>query len=395
MSRYISLAEIFAVPPSGGHVVFLHEICRRLGGVDLVTGNMEGEPSLRCFDGVNIHRIALPRWKYVRPESLPMYLSLFAHLLMECLRDKPKAFISSRVLPEGLIANAVGRLFGVPSVIFAHGEEAHRNRLGRRLPARRKVTAFLKRRSMWRTFNNANLILANSHFTADLMRSHMTDPSKVAVVNPGTDPERYYPMPKDVALAKSLGVDGKKVILSLGRLVIRKGQDKMIQAMPRILEKVPDAVYLIAGKGNYEQELRQLASSTGMNDQVRFMGLAEDEILPCLYNLADVFVMANREMPGSGDLEGFGIVFLEANACEVPVIGGRSGGVPDAIADGKSGLLVNGDSQDEIADAVIHLLTKPEIAQEMGRFGRQRVCRELSWDHSAERVRTLLENCCR
>lgn len=391
---YISLAEIFDVPPTGGHVVLLHEVSSRLGGVRLLTGKRSGQPDFTIFDGVEIRRIDLPRWTLLRPESLPLYTNLFAHLMLQSLSKRPKAFLSARVLPEGLIANAVGRLLRVPSAIFAHGEEVHRVRWDRPLPKRRKGTAYMKRKFIWRAFSRADLIIANSHFTAGLLRSGVADPSRVAVVHPGTDPQRYRPMEKDPELAKRLGVKDRKVILTLGRLVVRKGQDIMIQAMPQILEQIPNAVYLIAGKGNYEQELRQLANSLGMAEYVCFMGQADDEILPNLYNLADVFVMANREMPGSGDLEGFGIVFLEANACGVPVIGGRSGGVPDAIAHGETGLLVDGNSPQAVAEAVIHLLTKPEVARRMGRAGRHRVCQNLTWTHSADKIRDLLNGCC-
>lgn len=387
---YISLAEIFDVPPTGGHIVWLHEVSSRLGGVRLLTGKWSGQPDFTIFDGVEIRRINLPRWTLLRPESLPLYTNLFAHLLLWSVSERPKAFLSARVLPEGLIANAVGRLLRVPSAIFAHGEEVHRVRCDRPLPQRRKVTAYMKRGFLWRAFSQADLVIANSHFTAGLLRSGIADPSRVAVVHPGTDPQRYRPMERDPELAKQLGVKDTKVILTLGRLVIRKGQDIMIQAMPQVLERVPGALYLIAGKGNYEQELRRLAHALGVAERVRFMGPADDEILPKLYNLADVFVMANREMPGSGDLEGFGIVFLEAGACGLPVIGGRSGGVPDAIVHGETGLLVDGNSPQAVAEAVIHLLTKPEIARCMGRAGRQRVCQELTWDHSADKIRDLL-----
>jgi phosphatidyl-myo-inositol dimannoside synthase len=390
---YIGLAEVFQIPLRGGHVVWLHEVARRLGDVRILAGKRPGHPAFTLLEGVEVQRISLPRWTMLRPESLPLYTNYYARLLTLALSRRPKALLSASVLPEGLVGNAVGRLLGIPNAIFAHGEEVHRLRPDRQLSRKRRLTASIKRRCLWRAFSRADVVIANSQFTAELLRAGVSDPSRVAVVHPGTDPMRYRPMDRDTQLAEQLGVRDKKVIFTVGRLVHRKGQDTVIQAMRQISEKVPDAVYLIAGGGECEQDLRQLAERLGVTDRVRFMGPADEQILPQLYNLSDVFVMANREMSGSGDLEGFGIVFLEAAACEVPTIGGRSGGVPDAIVDGQTGLLVDGGSTEEVAQAIIHLLTDRDVATRMGRAGRQRVCQQLTWDHSASRIRDLLDNC--
>ena len=158
--------------------------------------------------------------------------------------------------------------------------------------------------------------------------------------------------------------------MTVGRLMWRKGQDMLIRALPEIVKAVPNCVYLICGTGPYEAGLRELAQSLQVDSQVIFLGSLPSEHLPSLYNLSDVFVMPNRMSEKTRDVEGFGIVFLEANACEIPVVGGRSGGTSDAVADGESGLLVDGSSPGEIAGSVIRLLQDPILAQDNGR-GRQ------------------------
>jgi phosphatidylinositol alpha-1,6-mannosyltransferase len=177
----------------------------------------------------------------------------------------------------------------------------------------------------------------------------------------------------------------------MGRLTARKGQDRTLQAMPEILREFPDAIYLIGGTGAYEGELGKLAASLGVEDHVRFLGNVPQELLPDLYNLADIFVMPNRESAVQSNVEGFGIVFLEANACGKPVIGGRSGGVPDAVLDGRTGLLVDGDSPEEIAAAATRFLGDPGMCRRLGEAGRDRVRRELTWDISARRIREAVE----
>ena len=389
---YLALSEIYRLPPKGGHVLWLHRVCQRLSGVRLLAGRSDELPASVHVDGIDIRAVPLPRWSMLRPESVPLYANLFWQGLRHLRGRRPRAILSARILPEGLVASALGHVGGVPTVVFAHGEEILVYGTDFAPPDRRKWTAACKRRFLWQAYRSADLIVANSHFTANLLRGGGIRSDKVAIVHPGTDPERFRPAAKDRNLVERLGLHGKKVILTVGTVKERKGQDTVVQALPAVAAKVPEAVYVVGGSGSYRTTVAEMAEKYGVASRVRWLGAVPDTMLPRLYNLADVFIMPNRTLPHSGDVEGFGIVFLEASACEVPVIGGRSGGVPDAVVDKETGLLVDGDSPEAVAEALVRVLTDTGLARRLGRTGRRRVCRELTWDHSAARIRGLIAN---
>ncbi len=271
-------------------------------------------------------------------------------------------------------------LAGWRVVVVAHGMEVtkKRRRLRRRIGLR------------W-IFRAADLTVAVSRYTRDRVAETGIDPERVLVLPCGVDPERFRPR-DGTRLRRQLGLEGLPVVLTLARLVRRKGHDLVIRALPEVRRCVPGAVYLVAGGGKdgYVQSLRELARECGVEDAVRFVGRAEDEDLPGLYCASDVFAMASRNDENSGNFEGFGITYLEANACGVPVVGAATGGVPDAVVDGETGFLVPPDDAAALAERLTRLLSDPALARRMGERGRERVVRDLSWDRIAERFLAAL-----
>lgn len=226
-----------------------------------------------------------------------------------------------------------------------------------------------------------------SHFTAGLLRDHGVDPSTVTVVLNGTDPDVFHPMPSD-DLRRTLGVEEKRVIITVGRLILRKGVNTVLRALPRIREEVPNVAYLVVGDGPDRDQLVALADQLGVSDVVQFLGRVPYEDVPRYLCAGDVFAMPSHQKPP--DVEGLPIVFFEASACGLPIIGADTGGIADAIVDGKTGFLIPPEDPDALADRLIPLLSTPERADEMGRRGRRRVVEEASWDHVADRLyRTL------
>jgi len=165
----------------------------------------------------------------------------------------------------------------------------------------------------------------------------------------------------------------------VGRLVERKGHDRVIRALPRMLEEFPDLQYLIVGRGPHRSILEQLANEMCVTPHVHFLDDVSDDEMPDYVSALDVMVMPSRQV--GHDVEGFGLVFLEAGACEVPVVGGRSGGIPSAIRDRHTGLLCDPESTGDIARSILELLANREMSKAMGKAARQWVIDEMNWDN--------------
>jgi len=234
----------------------------------------------------------------------------------------------------------------------------------------------------------ADIFTPVSRYTAGLLGELGVPDDRITIVPNGTDPDRFQPVDASV-LRHELDLEGQPVLLTVGRLVPRKGVDTTLRALPGLLETVPDAMYLVVGTGPDRERLDRLAADIGVRDHVRFAGQVPFANLPAYYSLADAFVMPSRE--ARPDVEGFGLVFLEAGACGTPVVGARAGGIPDAVQDGTTGLLVPPADPKALTDALTRLLTTPELAERLGRGGRHHAVHEASWDHVADRLWRVLK----
>jgi phosphatidyl-myo-inositol dimannoside synthase len=208
---------------------------------------------------------------------------------------------------------------------------------------------------------------------------------------PGVDTDRFRPDPAArAALRGRYRLGERPTVVCLSRLVPRKGQDTLIRALTAIRQRVDGAALVIVGGGPYLEDLRTLARRCGVADDVTFTGGVPAAELPAHHALADVFAMPCRARGAGLDVEGLGIVFLEASATGVPVIAGRSGGAPEAVRDNKTGLVVDGRSVEEVAGAVAGLLTDRDRAAAMGAAGREWVTSRWRWDTLAARLADLL-----
>lgn len=207
----------------------------------------------------------------------------------------------------------------------------------------------------------------------------------------GVDVDRFAPNPVARELLRDrYGLGDRPVVVCVSRLVPRKGQDTLITALPQLSAAVPDVHLMIVGGGPYREHLEELARRTGVADRVRFTGSVPVDELPGHYAMADVFAMPTRTRGGGLDVEGLGIVFLEASASGVPVVAGDSGGAPETVVDGETGLVVNGRRPAEVADAIASILTDPDRAAELGAAGRRWTVDHWQWRHQAARLQQLL-----
>lgn len=343
----------------------------------------------RAFDArhrMRVRRIWLPLGRSGSAKLAKTFLTIF-YALGIAASGMPVKFHCGQVLSSGIAGWLCKKLFGIPYVVYVYGSETVR--LGRG-----KVMA----RTMHRVLRESQWVVPNSDFTAREFQAFGVSREKLRKISPGVDPDFLRPGPKDPSLLERLELGGKYVLLTVARLDVRKGHDMVMRALRKVTEQRKadggreEVVYLIVGRGQEEKRLRRLASELGLEDKVIFAGYVLDAELPRYYNVCDVFVMPNRitqETSLAGDLEGFGISFLEAGACGKPVVAGRSGGVEEAVRDGVTGLLVDPNSEEEIAEAILRLLEDRAWAQELGKQGRRRA-ETLSWQKLAEQVAEIL-----
>ncbi|WP_446216128.1 glycosyltransferase family 4 protein [Micromonospora sp. IBHARD004] len=207
---------------------------------------------------------------------------------------------------------------------------------------------------------------------------------------PGVDVETYHPSVDGEPVRVRLGLADRPVVVCVSRLVPRKGQDMLIRAMPEIRRRVPDAALLIVGGGPYRATLEKLARQTGVEREVVFTGSVPSAELPAHYAAGDVYAMPCRTRNRGLDVEGLGIVYLEASATGLPVVAGDSGGAPDAVREGETGYVVRGRDVAQLADRVAMLLADRDLARQLGAAGRAWVEREWRWETQAQRMAALL-----
>lgn len=218
------------------------------------------------------------------------------------------------------------------------------------------------------------------------------DHSKLIHLPPGVDLTRFKPGQKSAQLQRQWELKDCPVIVSIGRLVPRKGSDQLIKALPEVLDKFPKTKLLLVGTGSYQKKLERLTRKLKVEQSVIFTGRIDHQLLPDYYRLGDIFAAPCRSRFGGLEVEGLGIVYLEASACGIPVIAGKSGGAPDAILDGKTGLLVNGRDHHDVSAALITLLTDEKLSQQMGSDGRVWMEQLWSWEGIGMRFEEIITN---
>ena len=230
------------------------------------------------------------------------------------------------------------------------------------------------------------------NFTRTEISKALSTSAKNAMVKiaPGIDTSHFLPTTNASELRSQLGLADKKVIVSVGRLVHRKGQDILIQALPEVLKAHPSAHLLLVGEGPYRQYLEKLVKELKVEAAITFIGRIQYRELPRYICVGDIFVMPSRSRLAGLEVEGLGIVYLEASACGLPVIAGKSGGAPDAVIENKTGLSVDGTNPKEIAEAVCKLLSDTKLAKQMGDEGRKWVVENWRWAIWSDKFNKLL-----
>ncbi|MER6340958.1 glycosyltransferase family 4 protein [Streptomyces tendae] len=368
-------------PRPGGIQAFLHNMALRLDPERLVVyastwkRTREGIEATAAFDAEQPFTVVRDRTTMLLPT--PGATRRAVGLLRE---HGCTSVWFGAAAPLGLMAPALRRAGAERLVATTHGHEAG----WAQLPAARQL--------LRRIGESTDTLTYLGEYTRSRIAGALTPEAAARMVQlpPGVDEKTFHPASGGDEVRARLGLTERPVVVCVSRLVPRKGQDTLIRAMPRILAAEPDAVLLIVGGGPYERDLRRLAEETGVAASVHFTGAVPWSELPAHYGAGDVFAMPCRTRRGGLDVEGLGIVYLEASATGLPVVAGDSGGAPDAVLDGETGWVVRGEDPNESADRITTLLADPQLRRRMGERGRTWVEEKWRWDLLAEHLKTLL-----
>ena len=322
----------------------------------------------------------------------PKWLSAIWQLWRTIKKQKIERVLVGHILPLGTVTYFVAKLTKIPYSVFLHGMDF--------------TYALRSQRKKWlakKILNNAKYIICGNSYTAELVKQFVGNKQedKVGVVNPGIaltplSAQAGSPSPtissreRGAILKNKYNLQNKIVLFSIGRLVKRKGFDKVIEALPMVLKKTPNLVYVIAGAGPDEEYLKTsppaplLIRRGETGGRLIFLGKISDEEKWAWLNLCDIFVMPARNM--DGDFEGFGIVYLEANLCNKPVIAGESGGVQDAVEDHVNGILVDPDNTEAIAEGILELALNQRLRQKLGEQGWRRAIERFNCERQARKI---------
>lgn len=363
-------------PRRGGIQSFVHELALRLdpGQLTVYAPKWDGDAAFDAAQPFEVVR---------HPTSLMIGGPGVRRRAAELARSrKAEVVIFGASAPLGLITPVLRKAGVRRAIAITHGHEAG----WAALPVARQL--------LRRIGNETDVMTYLGEYfrvrVAGALSPHAA--ARMARLHPGVDAGTFRPDESARRLIRDRhGLGDRPVVVCVSRLVPRKGQDTLLRAWPAVIEKIPDAALLIAGRGPYAKALRQLAEQAGVAGSVIFTGPVPQDELPAHYAAGDVFSMPCRTRRGGLDVEGLGIVYLEASAAGLPVVGGDSGGAPDAILEGETGYVVGGRDVGALSDRLIALLQDRAGARAMGEKGRAWVERDWNWDIIAARLRALID----
>ena len=362
-------------PKVGGVNYYVSELIRRFppGSVTVLASTWPGAES---FDRTLPQRIV--RWPVRTLLPTPAVCAAAIRLARETRAD---AALCGASLPLAFVGQAVSRRCGIPYAACTHGLELAAAKVG---PGR----AFLRR-----LFAHASLVTAVSEWAAVRLRPCIDARSQFALLPSGIDQHLFHPGVDTDTVRRRHDLGSGPIVCCVSRLVPRKGQDVILRALPALIREWPHLRFLIVGSGSHERALRAQSASLGLDGHVVFAGEVAYDELPAYFRVGDVFAMPCRSRFGGFETEALGAVYLQAAAVGRPCVGGSAGGAPEAVRHGETGLVVDGTSVIAVGSAISDLLRHEQRAGAMGVAGATWVHRDMTWDHLADRLRTLLTDC--
>ncbi|MFX0061319.1 MAG: glycosyltransferase [Candidatus Hermodarchaeota archaeon] len=375
MARVYFLALSYPNQQNPVRSIFIHELAKgfvKIGSDVVVITKKQTRTEEAYWEerGVKIRRIRYPKYLGL----MYFFLTTFFSILRTPTQKKPQIIHSHYAGVNSIVGLMISKLLRIPHVVSTHGADI--------MPHLQKTfTSSLKDIFVDLSLKYSDCIICNSWFTVSLAKLRPT--KKISVINPGVDLDRFFPI--DQSIAKSeLNIENHPVLLSVGGLNRKKGQDTVVKILPRLLEKFPKIVYLILGRGPEEENLKMLVKKLNVDQAVKFIKPPPLESVPMYFNACDVFLLMSRTVPEEKDAESFGIVYLEASACGKPVIAGKSGGTGEAVEEGVTGFRIDPWDTEALTDVLVKLLDNPKMRTELGKRGRNRAVSQFGWATKAK-----------
>jgi phosphatidylinositol alpha-1,6-mannosyltransferase len=383
------ISEVFP-PKTGGSARWFWEIYRRLPRHNILIAAGEDKRQ-RGFDQsheIRVYRtpLTMKAWGLRSFHGLFGYWRAVRRLQRLVRTGQVTVVHCGRCLPEGVMALALKLLCGTPYVCYVHGEDVNSASLSREL-------TWLARRVL----HGAEFVIPNSRNTERILVQEWDLPAeRLRLLYPGVDTKCFAPARRDDEVRDRLGWMDRTVLLTVGRLQKRKGHDHLILALKAIRQSIPNVLYAIVGDGDEHEYLRQLVASENLGNCVQFLDEVEDQVLRECYQQCDLFVLPNREI--DRDIEGFGMVLLEAQACGRPVVAGMSGGTAETMRIPDTGRIVCCDRPEPLAALLVELLSDRDSLDRMGDAARSWVVEQFDWENlacQAARLFSLTSESCR
>jgi phosphatidyl-myo-inositol dimannoside synthase len=367
-------------PPMGGGIArMMGQLAKSYRPETLIvsTGSYPGSVEADSSLANKVDRVAVPSRRLRTLQGLVAWSRRAGALAAS---SQPEFVWCGNLKPAGYPARWVRQRLGTPYGILHYGTDLLLlQRSIRKSPIKRGTARAL--------IGSAAVLVAISEWTRQLCLTILEelgldpDEKEVRTLPLGTDPEHFRPGIDPSSVRARYGLDGRRWLVSVGRLTPHKGIDTGLRVLSRLRERYPDLAYAVVGSGEQLSELQAMASALNVADRVRFLTEVPDRDLPGLYNCAEVYLGLSRLLPDR--VEGFGISLVEAAACGVPAIAGRTGGIPDAVRDGETGLLVDPERPEEIRSALCSLLDDRDRAARLGMAGRRAVETYFNWNRVA------------
>lgn len=354
-------------PKIGGVSEYLSQICRRLPEDEIVVLTTT-EHNSADFDLIENYKIIRKNLLYSCKLVWPKWLKLLFSAYSTVKDTGCNQILVGQILPVGTVAMILNILFKIPYIVSTHAMDITI------LSNSQRKTGLAKK-----ILKRSKKVITVSHYTRSKLIQLGVDKDKISIISPATDIYIKSNINKADEFTEKFGLTGKKIILTVGRIIERKGHLEVLKSLPEIIKAVPNVNYLITSEGPYLSVLKKYVKEQGLEQHVTFAGTISRDELASIYQIADIFIMPTR-MLANNDVEGFGIVYLEANAFAKPVIAYNSGGVSDAVLHNKTGILVEPKNPHEIAKNVIMLFQDEEFAKKLGLNGKNRVLEEFNWD---------------